>query len=140
MRSTDDGVSRWSALDAALESPSALLAHGDHLYAVIEGPGEGFVQSWRRTGTVLELDGVAPAGGTFACDLAVFEGRLIVTNYGNGVLGVVGLDAAGAVTTLLQAIPGPGAEPGPPSRPGQLAPACRDGARRRARHPRPRRG
>ena len=113
MRSTANGALEVVSTVDATASPSALLAHCDHLYAVIESATEGFVQSWRRTGTTLELDGRAPSGGQYACSLAVFEGRLIVTNYGNGVLGVIGLDAAGAVTTLLQAIPGPTGRPGP---------------------------
>ena len=113
MRSTADGTLEVVGTVDATPSPTALLAHGDHLYAAIESETDGFVQSWRRSGTTLELDGRAPTAGTSACNLAVFEGRLIVTNYGNGVLGVVGLDAAGAVTTLRQAIPGPTGEQGP---------------------------
>ncbi len=113
MRSTGDGTLEVVGTADATPSPSALLAHGDHLYAVIEGPGEGFVQSWRRTGTTLELDGRASSGGELPCNLVVYEGRLIVANYGTGTLGVIGLDAAGAVTTLDQSIPGSGSVPGP---------------------------
>ena len=113
LRSRIDGVLEVVGVVDATPSPSALLAHGDHVYAVIEGPGEGFVQSWRRTGTALELDGRASSGGSMPCNLAIFEGRLVATNYGDGLLGIIGLDAAGAVTTLLQAIPGPTGVPGP---------------------------
>jgi 6-phosphogluconolactonase (cycloisomerase 2 family) len=107
MRSTADGT--LEAVGAMDATPSAtwLLAHGDHLYAVIESETEGFVQSWRRVGGRLELDGRVTTGGTSACHLTMFHGRLIVTNYGDGVLGVVGLEASGAVAALLQAIPGP---------------------------------
>ena len=107
MRSRADGTLEVADTLDGTPSPSALLAHGDHVYTVIEGPAEGYVQSWRRTGTALELDGRAPSGGSLPCNLVVYEGRLIATNYGDGVLGVIGLDAAGAVTTLQQAIPGP---------------------------------
>ena len=107
MRSRDDGTLEVVGTVDATSSPAALLAHGDHIYAVIESPTEGFVQSWRRVGGRLELDGRVTTGGTSACHLTMFQGRLIVTNYGDGVLGVIGLEASGAVATLLQAIPGP---------------------------------
>jgi 6-phosphogluconolactonase len=113
MRSRHDGTLEVVGTVDATPSPSALLAHGDHLYAVIEGPGEGSVQSWRRSGTALELDGRASSGGSLPCNLVVFAGRLIATNYDDGVLGVIGLDAGGAVTTLRQTIPGSGSVPGP---------------------------
>ncbi len=113
LRSRIDGVLEVVGVVDATPSPSALLSYGDHLYAVIEGPGEGFVQSWRRSGTALELDGRASSGGSMPCNLAIFEGRLVAANYGDGALGIIGLDAAGAVTTLQQAIPGPTGDPGP---------------------------
>jgi 6-phosphogluconolactonase len=107
MRSRDDGTLEVVGTVDATSSPAALLAHGDHIYAVIESTTEGWVQSWRRVDGGLELDGRVTTGGTSACHLTMFQGRLIVTNYGDGVLGVIGLDASGAVATLLQAIPGP---------------------------------
>jgi 6-phosphogluconolactonase (cycloisomerase 2 family) len=113
MRSRADGTLEVVSTVDDTPSPSALFAHGDHLYAVLEGPGKGAVQSWRRTGTALEPDGRASSGGELPCNLVVYEGRLIAANYGDGTLGVIGLDAAGAVTALQQAIPGSGPVPGP---------------------------
>ena len=84
MRSGADGTLEVVGTVDATPSPSALLAHGDHLYAVIEGAGEGFVQSWRRTGTALQLDGRASSGGELPCNLVVYEHRLIAANYGDG--------------------------------------------------------
>lgn len=107
MRSSTDGTLEVVSTVDATDSPSALLAHGDHIYAVIESETDGFVQSWRRVEGRLELDGRVTTGGTSACHLTMFQGRLIVTNYGDGVLGVIGLEASGAVASLLQAIPGP---------------------------------
>ena len=112
MRSSADGTLEVVSTVDATPSPALLLTHGDHLYAVLESPVDGYVLSWRRDGTRLELDGRVTSGGSSACALVVYEGRLIVTNYGDGVLGVIELDAAGAVSTLLQAIPGPTGEPG----------------------------
>lgn len=106
-----DGVLEVVGLAAALESPSWITVHGDHVYAALEAAGQ--VVSLRRTGTGLEVDGTASAGGSVTCALAVSHRRLLAANYGDGTVGVIGLNAAGAVTELLQALPNTGSGPHP---------------------------
>src|SRR4051812_19306243 len=72
MRSTADGTLEVVGTVDGTASAALLLAHGDHLYAVIESETEGFVQSWRRVDDRLELDGRAPTGGTSACHVVVY--------------------------------------------------------------------
>jgi 6-phosphogluconolactonase len=110
-RPRSDGVLEVVGLAVALESPSWITVHGDHVYTALEAAGQ--VASLRRTEDGLELDGVAPAGGSFTCALAVSAGRLVAANYGDGVVGVIGLDDAGAVTGLIQALPNSGSGPHP---------------------------
>lgn len=110
-RSRDDGVLEVVGLAAALESPDWLVVHGDHVYTTLEVAGQ--VASLRRTERGLELDGVVPAGGEISCALAVSEGRLVVANYGDGVVGVIELDAAGAVSELVQTLENEGSGPHP---------------------------
>lgn len=106
-----DGVLEVVGLAAALESPSWITVHGDHVYAALEAAGR--VVSLRRTASGLELDGSAPAGGGDTCALAVVNRRLLAANYGNGVVGVIGLNASGAVTDLLQTLENRGSGPHP---------------------------
>lgn len=106
-----DGVLEVTGLAAALESPSWLAVSGDHVYAALEVAGQ--VVSLRRTDDSLEVDGVAPAGGSLTCALAVAGGRLVATNYGDGVVSVIGLDAAGAVSGLEQTLTNDGHPRGP---------------------------
>lgn len=106
-----DGMLEVVGLAAALESPSWIAVHGDHVYAALEAAGQ--VVSLRRTGTGLEIDGTASAGGSLTCALAVAGRRLLAANYGDGIVGVVGLNAAGAVTELVQSLPNTGSGPHP---------------------------
>ena len=112
-RSRDDGTLEIVGVADPTPDPAFLVQHGDHVYAAIEGPDEGFVQSWRREGETLTLDGRASSGGQYPCSLAIAGDMLVVANYGEGTVGVVGLDAAGAVTELMQTLPGTGPTPGP---------------------------
>lgn len=111
--STDDGTLRITGVADPTPNPSFLYAHGDHVYATLEGPAEGFVQSWRRGGSTLVLDGRADSGGQYPCNVTVSGDRLVVANYGGGNVGVVELDAAGAIVGLVQTLPGTGPVPGP---------------------------
>lgn len=110
-RSGPDGVLEVVGLAAAVESPSWLLVHGGRVYAALEVAGQ--VASLRRTATGLELDGVVAAGGDYTCSLVLSGGRLLAANYGNGVVGVLGLDASGAVTGLVQTLENEGSGPHP---------------------------
>lgn len=108
-RSTDEGLLEVVGLAAAVESPTWLLIDGDHVYATLEVAGQ--VVSLRRTEHGLELDGAVPAGGIYTCSLVVSEGKVVVANYSNGVVGVIALDAAGAVTELVQTLENEGSGP-----------------------------
>ncbi len=106
-----DGVLEVVGLAAALESPTWLAVSGDHVYATLEMSGQ--VASLRRTVDGLDVDGIAPAGGSLTSALAVAQDRVVAANYGDGVVGVIGLDETGAVTGLDQSLSNPGHLPGP---------------------------
>lgn len=106
MRSTDEGTLELVGTAVETPSPSFLLQLGGRIYAVAEGAGE--VRSFRRTGdNALELEGVAPSGGTWPCSLAPVPGGVAVANYFDGSVALVDEGAA----RLLEVAPGSGSGP-----------------------------
>jgi 6-phosphogluconolactonase len=106
-----NGALELVGLTVAAESPSFLVGRGDHVYAALEGAGR--VESFRLSGDSLERDGGAESGGTWPCHLAFAGGGLVAANYFSGSLGVVTLDAAGAVAALAQVVQDEGSGPRP---------------------------
>lgn len=109
-QSQPNGTLAITGLAAAVESPCWLTLAGDHVYAALH---LGQVVSLRRTEHGLEVDGVAETGGIYTCSVAVLGSKVIAASYGNGVVGVIGTDAAGAVTGLEQVLPNSGSGPHP---------------------------
>jgi 6-phosphogluconolactonase (cycloisomerase 2 family) len=108
-RTTSSGALELVGLVVECESPSFLVGRGDHVYAALEGAGR--VESFRRSGNALERDGGAESGGTWPCHLAFAGDALVAANYFTGSLGVVTLDAAGAVAGLAQVVRHQGSGP-----------------------------
>jgi 6-phosphogluconolactonase len=89
---------------AVVPSPSFVAARGPWLYAVSED----------EPGAVVALPASAPdqttasalSGGVYPCHLVATEHALLVANYGSGTLGVVPLDASGALTSDETAVHG----------------------------------
>jgi 6-phosphogluconolactonase (cycloisomerase 2 family) len=110
-RTASSGALELVGLAVEAESPSFLVGRGDHVYAALEGAGR--VDSFRRSGGSLERDGGAESGGEWPCHLAFAGGALVAANYFSGSLGVVTLDAAGAVAGLAQVVQDEGSGPLP---------------------------
>ena len=106
-----DGGLEWVELAAEMLSPTYLARRGDHLYAVAEGTGH--VHSFRVEGTALEPDGVVPSGGGWPCQIEFVADALVISNYENGTVGVVSLEADGSVSELTQVLEGSGYGPHP---------------------------
>ncbi|MBC7589966.1 MAG: beta-propeller fold lactonase family protein, partial [Salinibacterium sp.] len=82
-----DGSLQYVRTVTAAASPSFLAASRDRLFAAAEGTGR--VEFFERDGmSLLHRDGVSSAG-TSPCHLAIIGDRVIVSNYGDGSLGVV---------------------------------------------------
>ncbi len=112
LSSATGGALKVLGLAARAMSPSFLVAHADHVYAVAEGAGG--IESFRRgAGFALEADGSAESGGTWPCHISVSDHVLLTSNYFSGELGVVKLDQSGSADRLLAALPGTGAGPHP---------------------------
>lgn len=109
LRDRGDGTLENLEAVAEAASPSFLARKGDHVYAVAEG--ESTVSSFRRTNGRLELDGTAPSGGALPCHILVRDDDVIVSNYGDGALGVVSLRPDGSVGELIESIAGDGNGP-----------------------------
>jgi 6-phosphogluconolactonase (cycloisomerase 2 family) len=110
-RTAPNGALELVGLAVEVESPSFLVGRGDHVYAALEGAGR--VESFRRSDDALVRDGGAESGGKWPCHLAFAGGGLVAANYFNGSLGVVTLDAAGAVAGLAQVVQHEGSGPRP---------------------------
>lgn len=106
---TDRGDLEIEGLAIEAPSPSFLAQRGDHVYAALEGAGR--VESFAVVGDSLVRDGAAPSGGTWPCQLEFLDRQLVAANYFTGTLGVVGLDAAGAVAALGQVVQDSGSGP-----------------------------
>lgn len=137
LRSREDGTLENLGVAVEAESPSYLVARGDHVYAVAEGAGR--VHSYRRDGArivedgsglfgqgsglagdasgpakdgfALVEDGSASSGGVWPCHLSLLDSALVVANYNDGPLGVVSLREDGSVDKLVQSLPGTGSGP-----------------------------
>lgn len=106
-----NGALELAGLVVEVESPSFLVSRGDHVYAALEGTGR--VESFRLFGDSLERDGRAESGGKWPCHLAFAGSGLVAANYFSGSLGVVTLDAGGAVAGLAQVVQDEGSGPRP---------------------------
>lgn len=111
VRARADGTLEHLGDLAAVTSPSWLIESGDHLYAAIEGSGR--VDSFRRDGLSLVHDGSVSSGGSLPCHLTVVGSELVVANYADGPVGMIGLTADRAVDELVQVLPGEGSGPRP---------------------------
>lgn len=110
-RSHPDGRFEYRGVAAEVASPSWIAVDGDRVHATLEGVGE--VASWRIEGGRLEggrLDGSqlietgrVTSGGANPCHLAVAGDELVVSNYSDGVVAVIG--AAGLVQSLVDDAP-----------------------------------
>lgn len=110
MRTTDAGALELVGTAVETASPSYLLRHGEHVYAVAEGAGT--VSSFRRTGEhSLAGDGSAPSGGRWPCSLDAFGEGIAVANYFDGVVALVRLDESGAAQGLGASQHGDGSGP-----------------------------
>jgi len=104
--SRDDGSLQWLGLAAHTPSPTFLLRSAGRLCAAEEGSGS--VVSFDVDGTDLTFAARVPSGGTGPCQIAEVDELLVVANYLDGAIGVIGGD------DLLQVIaPQPGSGPKP---------------------------
>lgn len=110
LETQDDGTLALVGTAVETPSPSYLVRHGDHVYAVAEGAGT--VESFRRTGQhTLERDGSVPTGGAWPCSLDFSAGGIAVANYFDGSVAVISLDERGAVVSLVDREAGSGSGP-----------------------------
>ena len=104
--SRPDGTLAVLGLTAATPSPS-YLAHGpDRLYAVSEATGE-LVSFSRGVGFALHADATAPSGGEAPCHIGVYGSSIVVSNYTDGALGVLGTSPLALTQTLAGSGSGP---------------------------------
>lgn len=112
--SREDGSLEYRGLAVATHSPSFLLERGDRLYATSEFSGR--VEAFRRSGEreLVSLGGV-DSGGALPCHLGVYGSpeQIVVSCYGDGTLGVLGIDEDGALLSLRQRITAEGSGPLP---------------------------
>lgn len=87
MSSRPDGSLEYRGVAVETASPSYLLLHDDVLYAAAEG--EGAVHAFARAGDALVPLASAASGGIWPCHLGLYDGTLVVANYGDGRLGVL---------------------------------------------------
>lgn len=109
MTSRADGSLEYARLVAEVQSPTFLAEHGGHVYVAAEGSHR--VVSFARDGVTLTLDGDAPSGGVWPCQLEFIDGAVIAANYKSGDLGVVSLRSDGSVDDLKQLLAGEGSGP-----------------------------
>jgi len=105
-----DGAMRITGSAKAV-NPSYLTVHKDRLYAASE-TGDGVVAAYRiAPDGALTLINKQSAGGDSPCHVSVQGGRLFVSNYSSGALGVIELDADGGLASPPKVIAHAGSGP-----------------------------
>lgn len=106
LSSCADGSLELARVAAIADSPSYLAVDGERLYAASEAAGRIDVFTRGANGS-LDLTGSAPSGGSFPCHLTIAAGRLLVSNYGSGTIGVIDTESL----ELVQVLEGSGSGP-----------------------------
>ncbi|TBN56931.1 hypothetical protein EYE40_05690 [Glaciihabitans arcticus] len=106
LSSRPDGTLEVLGLAAAAASPSFLALGADRLYAVAEATGR-VVSFSRGSGYSLIPAEEASSGGSAPCHIGVYDETLVVSNYTDGALGVLGARPL----ELLQTLDGTGSGP-----------------------------
>jgi len=101
----ETGALTDARLVTTLPAPSFLAARPTsadggpaRLYAALEDEAGRVAGLVRAPSGDVEVDTAVPSGGAYPCHLLPTEHALLVANYGSGTLGVLPLDADGALT------------------------------------------
>ena len=105
LRSASDGSLQLTGVAAVAASPSFLARDGDTVYAVAEGAGR--VAEYTLNGADLTLISEASSGGEAPCHIGVYGSSIVVSNYTDGALGVLGTSPLALTQTLAGEGSGP---------------------------------